>query len=191
MMHTLFRSLVLLLMLIATLSMVSCSKTIKSEEMPANISVGGSYYTQVDIRYEKGRHLTTNYRRGKSIAVNTPVKLLKINQKVIEVEMINSGQKLQVKNVRKHTGDDIFRTFDKMFAKTEVNLARFTKLERKHIQSGSVAKGMSKKAVIIAIGYPPVTQTRSLDSNTWVYWSGRYNRFKVHFKNGKVSNIED
>ena len=46
-------------------------------------------------------------------------------------------------------------------------------------------------AVIVAIGYPPITETMNLDSNTWVYWSGRFNRFKVHFRNGVVSTVED
>jgi len=31
----------------------------------------------------------------------------------------------------------------------------------------------------------------NLDSNMWVYWSGRFNKFNVHFKDGKVSKIED
>ena len=50
---------------------------------------------------------------------------------------------------------------------------------------------MSKDAVIVAIGYPPITETTNLDSNLWVYWSGRYNKFNVHFKDGKVSKVED
>lgn len=187
-MRILFRGLVLLLMM---LSLVSCKKTLKPEELPANIMVGDSYYTQFVIRYEKNTHLTTNFRRGASIPVNTPVKLLKITSKTIEVEVNDSSQALLVKNAKKHTGDDVFQAFDKLFATKKVNLSKFTQLERQQIESGTVAKGMRKDAVIIAIGYPPITQTMNLDSNMWVYWSGRFNRFNVHFKNGKVSSIED
>ena len=104
--------------------------------------------------------------------------------------MDNSSQKLMVKNVEKHTGDNVYQAFDKLFALQKVNLSKFTELELIHIKTGSVANGMSKDAVIIAIGYPPITGTMNLESNRWVYWSGRYNKFNVHFKNGKVSMIE-
>jgi hypothetical protein len=181
----------LLWILLVMFSLVSCKKVLKPEELPANISVGATYYTQFVIRYEKGAHLTTNYRRGDFIPVNTPVKLLNITSKTIEVEVDNSSQKLLVKNVEKHTGDDVYRAFDKLFARKKIDLSKFTSLELTHIKSGTVANGMSKNAVIVAIGYPPITETANLDSNLWVYWSSRYNKFNVHFKNGKVNKIED
>lgn len=180
-----------LILFLVIFSLVSCNKALKSEELPTNIAVGATYYTQFVIRYEKGTHLTTNYRRGSFIPVNTPVKLLDITGKTIQVEVASSSQKLLVKNVEKHTGDDVYRAFDKLFAKKKVNLSKFNSLELTHIKSGTVANDMSKKAVIIAIGYPPITETVNLDSDLWVYWSGRYNKFNVHFKNGKVSMVED
>jgi len=78
-----------------------------------------------------------------------------------------------------------------LFAKKKINFSKFTALERTQIDNGTVAIGMSKDAVIVAIGYPPITETPNLDGNTWVYWSGRYNKFNVHFKDGKVSRIQD
>jgi len=180
-----------LLLLLVMLSLVSCNKAIKPEELPMNIAVGSTYYTQFVTRYEKGTHLTTNFRRGASIPVNTPVKLLNITSKTIEVQVDNSSQKLLVKNVEKHTGDDVYRAFDKLFAKKRVNLSKFTALERTQIENGTVANGMRKDTVIVAIGYPPITETMNLDSNMWVYWSGRFNKFNVHFKDGKVINVED
>lgn len=171
--------------------LISCSRTLKPEEFPAHIMIEDTYFTQFVIRYEKGTHLTTNFRRGSAVPVNTQVKLLKIDSKTIEVEWDNSSQKLVIKNVTKHTGDDVFKAFDKLFGKEKVNLAGFSSLERNQITSGSVAPGMRKDAVLVAIGYPPVTETLSLESDRWVYWSGRFNRFNVYFKNGKVSQIED
>ena len=173
------------------LTLASCKNALKPEELPGNIVRGGTYYTQFVIRYEKGTHLTTDFRCGASIPVNTPVKLLAITNKTIEVGMDNSSQKLLVKNVEKHTGDDVYRTFAKLFAQKKINLSKLTSLERAHIDCGAVAGGMSETAVIFAIGYPPITETINLDSNTWAYWSGRYNRFKVFFKNGKVRKVED
>ncbi|MGZ8931374.1 MAG: hypothetical protein ACXW0O_10330 [Methylosarcina sp.] len=190
---------IFLLFIVMSLSLISCKKAPPMPELfqpaqtplPAHIVPDKTYYTQFVIRYEKGTHLTTNYRRGGLIPVNTPVRLLNIDRKTIEVELDNSGQKLEIKNVEKHTGDDVYRAFDKLFSSRKVNLSKFARVEQEQIQSGTVAKGMSKEAVTVAIGYPPITETASLNSDTWVYWSSRFNRFNVHFKNGKVSRIED
>ena len=173
------------------LLLVSCKKTLKPEELPAHIIIGDNYYTQFVIRYEKGTHLTTNYRRGASVPVNSHVRLLNITGKTIEVEVLDSSVLLQIKNVPKHTGDDVFQAFDKLFAIKKVNLSGFRSVERANIESGNVAKGMSKNAVIVAIGYPPITETMNLKANAWVYWSGRFNKFRVEFKNGKVSSVVD
>jgi len=172
-------------------SLVSCKKTLKQEDLPVNIVVGNSYYTQVDMRYEKAYFLTTNYRRGSSIPINSKITLTNITSKTIEIQVPTFPKPFLIKNVQKHTGDDVFQTFDKLFAKKKVNLWNFNSLERKNIKNGTVAKRMRKKAVIAAIGYPPITETMSLETNSWVYWSGRYNKFRVTFKNGRVSSIVD
>lgn len=172
-------------------ALMSCKKTFKPEELPAQMVLGDQYYTQFVIRYEKNAHLTTNYRRGASIPVNTKVKLLNVSNQTIEVELNNLSKPLIIKNVEKHTGDDVFKAFDKLFMHSKVNLRRFNSLERRQIKSGSVVKGMRKKAVIVAIGYPPITETMNLDADSWVYWSSRFNKFRVNFRHGKVSSIVD
>lgn len=182
------RGLLLLLMIIP---LASCKKPLKAEEMPSHVVLGDDYYTQFVIRYEKGAHPTTNYRRGASVPVNTPARLIAMTNKTIQVELDNSSQKLLVQHIAKHTGDDIYQAFDKLFAKQKVDLSQFNPLEKQHIESGTVAPGMRKNAVIVAIGYPPITETPNLKSNAWVYWSGRFNRFRVHFKDDIVSRIED
>ncbi|SHE19834.1 hypothetical protein [methanotrophic endosymbiont of Bathymodiolus puteoserpentis (Logatchev)] len=163
----------------------------KSEQLPAGIKLGETYYTQVTMMYEKGVYRTTNYRRGTLVEVNTPVELLEISPKVIKVKILPKNTELLIKNVAKHTGDDVYQAFAKLFAKQAVNLTRFKLQERGNIKRGTVEKGMSKNAVQVAIGYPPITRTPSLDANQWTYWTSRFDTFIVHFENGKVSRIED
>lgn len=172
------------------LFLVGCNKKLTSNELPANISEGGTYYTQVVMHYEKNAYPTTNYQVGAMIPVNTQVKLLEMNEKTISIE-VNAGHKLTVKNIAKHTGDNTQQAFNKLFAKQKINLGQFNKLEKEHIDAGTVAVGMSKKAVKVAIGYPPSTRTMNLDANSWVYWRHRYNTFSVNFKNDKVVEIVD
>ncbi len=194
-MRIVFRGFLLSLLM---LSFVGCKKDLgldlmdqSVQQLPEHIVIGESYFTQFVIRYEKNRHLTSNFRRGPSIAVNTKVTLAKISTKSMELELEGWAKPLVIKNVPKHTGDDIYQAFDKLFSKTKVNLNKFNRLERKNIKTGTVAKGMRKKAVTVAIGYPPITETMSLDVDTWVYWSGRFNRFNVNFRQGKVVSIVD
>lgn len=182
---------ILLLALMFTLA--SCKKNVFDTEVyvPDHIVIGDEYYTQFSLRYEKATHLTTNFRRGSTIPVNTKVRLLNVTRKTIEVELDKFAKPLLIKNAQKHTGDDVYQAFDKLFAKNKVNLNQFNALELKHIRAGTVGKGMRKDAVIVAIGYPPITETLSLEADTWVYWSGRFNKFNVNFRHGKVVTIID
>ena len=176
-----------------SLTLVACNKKLSPNELPANISEGGVYYTQVVMHLEKQKNAypTTNYQIGAMIPVNTQIRLLEMKQKTIYVEVGNAGQKLTVKNIEKHTGDNTQQAFSKLFAKQPVNLGQFSKLEADQINLGTVAVGMSKKAVTTAIGYPPITQTANLAADSWVYWRNRFNTFRVNFKNGKVVEIVD
>ena len=180
-----------LIVAMVPMALLSCNKTLKTEQLPANIQIGASYYSQVTLQYEKGRHITTNYRRGVLLPINSKVRLLEINKKTILLQVEQSNHELLIKNALKHTGNDTIQAFNKLFGKNKVDLSGFSKMERENIKFGKVAKGMSKKAVIVAIGYPPQIQTPSLDVNQWTYWSSRWDRFIVHFDNGRVLKIQE
>lgn len=180
---------VILVFMLISLTACQFSET-KPEIMPAGIQLGDKYFTQVTIRYEKGQFRTTNYQRGTFLPVNTEVELLEVTPKAIKVKLLPINTDLLIVNVPKHTGDDIYQAFNKLFAKNKVNLSRFNSQEQKNIKLGSVAKGMSKQAVQVAIGYPPVIRTPSLEADEWVYWSSRFRTFKVNFQNGKVASIQ-
>lgn len=187
-MRILTRSLFFIMLLF---SLAGCKKNLDPEDLPSHVVMGDKYYTQFVIRYEKNAHRTTNYRRGGSLAVNTPVKLVGINKRMITIELTESGQQIIINNIPKHTGRDIDSIFDRYFARNKVDLSQFNSLEQKNIKAGTVVKGMRKSAVTVAIGYPPVTETVGLEADTWVYWSHRYNKFNVEFMNDKVVKVVD
>lgn len=181
----------LLVVVIALFAAAGCSKRLDSATLPATITLGGVYYTQVSLHYEKGQFPTTNYRRGLLLPINSQVILKDITDKTIVVDVLPAHFELVVKNVPKHTGDNTTQAFEKLFAKNKVELSRFSGLEREKINAGQVAKGMQKKAVIAAIGYPPKTETANLQTNQWTYWSSRFNRFIVYFENDRVIRVQD
>ncbi|XSG84655.1 MAG: hypothetical protein ACPW60_13080 [Methylohalobius sp. ZOD2] len=176
--------------LLVLVGLTGCPKFKGAESaMPPDIELGGEYYTQYAFQYEKNRHRTTNYRRGLMVPVNTPVELVSWGRKGFVVRVLPDGPRIEIENVQKHTGDTVAQAFNKMLARSKLNLSRFTAQERKHILAGKVAREMRKDAVIAAIGYPPVTGTASLDMNEWRYWASRFDTFIVRFKNGKVAAI--
>jgi hypothetical protein len=72
----------------------------------------------------------------------------------------------------------------------KVSLKGLSKLDRKGIRNGKAYKGMSKKGVKMALGYPAKHRTPSLDNNTWIYWKDRYRTTVITFNSkGKVTEI--
>lgn len=181
----------LMLLVLAVLALAACAQKIPPNELALGISTGSLYYTQFSLFEEKNTFRTTNYRKGVLIPINTPATLISIDSKHIELRLVDTGQPLTIENVQKHTGDDVQQAFKKILGKTRADLSRFTQQEQQNIRNGQVAKGMGRKAVLAAIGYPPITETRSLQSNDWTYWSSRFDRFIVHFKHDRVEAITD
>lgn len=195
------------------LSLAGCENVFK-RELPANIVLGNTYYTQSVMRYQNGMYSTVNYLSGTPIPVNTAVTLLAVSDETINVQLNDSQQKIQVKNTdvfnenetldqfsgdaypnhwgeaQQDRGEDIYQVFNRLFGRQKVDLSQFTPLERQHIADGTVANGMTEKAVRVALGRPSFTETMNLAYDTWVYWINRFDRFDVKFDNGKVVRTE-
>ncbi|MBM3346015.1 MAG: outer membrane protein assembly factor BamE [Betaproteobacteria bacterium] len=96
------------------------------------------------------------------------------------------GRELRIRNVKKYSGEELDGIFSRTLGKAKVDLDSFTKSERTTIMEGQVEPGMSKAAVLRALGYPPKHQTPSLSGNEWTYWRNRVTRFVVRFADDKV-----
>jgi hypothetical protein len=155
-----------------------------------NISPGQTFYTQFSLYYERNCHLTTNYRRGTLVPVNTAVKFVKADSKNIEVTLPD-GQNLKVRNIEKFSGEKIDGIFNRTFAAQPLDLTSFAANEQKAIKAGKVAVGMRKAAVLAALGYPPKHKTPSLDLNQWRYWQSRFDTIIVYFDKDRVTRIMD
>lgn len=73
-----------------------------------------------------------------------------------------------------------------------VSYKNLSSVDRKGIKNGEVYRGMSKKGVMAALGYPAAHRTPSPDSDTWTYWTNRFNTIAVRFDDsGKVREVID
>ena len=177
---------------LAVLSIAGCEKQeFKQPESAVNIQPAKILYTQFSLFQEDNNFRTTNYRRGTLIPINTAVTLQDKNTDEAKLALVDSGQTLTIENVPKFTKDDMTTALGKIIKTSKVDLNQFSQMEKRAILVGRVQIGMSKKAVLAAIGYPPQHQTPSLNGDTWTYWSSRTNRFAVIFKQDKVDHIVD
>jgi len=73
----------------------------------------------------------------------------------------------------------------------QAEIDALTPLEKEGVRLGAVKKGMRKQAVILAVGYPPLRDTASLDLPVWRYWISRTRYFTVTFdSSGVVQEIK-
>ena len=71
-----------------------------------------------------------------------------------------------------------------------VSLKGFSATDLKGIKKGKASKGMTKKGVMTALGYPAAHETPSLEDNQWKYWRNRFRTVVVEFNSkGIVANV--
>lgn len=152
---------------------------------------GERLYTQFSLFYEKDHHITTNYRKGILVPVNTEVEFVKVTKKRITIKIPSYNVTVHFENEEDYSGQKIEGIFQRTFGRQKVDLAGFSEEERSCIKKGIVTEGMTKDAVIKAMGYPPHHKTPTLEMDQWRYWKNRFDTMLVFFDDGKVSAIQD
>ena len=64
---------------------------------------------------------------------------------------------------------------------SKVSLNSLSEIDKKGIQEGKTYPGMTKDGVRMALGYPAVHKTPSLESDRWIYWTNRFRSIAVEF----------
>lgn len=187
--HRTMQSMKSFLLLSVALALCVSSGQSASEPSGESFKKGDKAYLKFSLYQEKNRHLTTNYRRGTLLPVNTEVEFIKSSGKTLELLVLPSNDKLTIENVKDFSGENIDGIIARTLSKTKVDLSGFTETERRNIQNGSITLGMTKEAVVKAIGYPPKHKTPSLQSNEWRYWMHRFATYAVTFKDNKVTDV--
>lgn len=148
----------------------------------ATPTVGKTYFTKHNFKFEKGRHLTTNYWRGQLVPLNSTAKLISMGGKKMIIEV--NGQKITFVNVAKHTQRTIEEIAGNLLSTKRTPIS---KKFANDIKFGTLRLGMSKKQAIQTRGYPPRHKTPSTESDLWVFWSSRFVQRSIAFANGKIN----
>ncbi len=157
-------------------------------------SAADRLYTAYNIWFEQPTKVySTNYQRGNILPAGSEVKDVKRSSGKLEFTDPKLNMRFSVEFVGKHhpglTGEQWMARFltTRDFAALSSGLSAG---EIKSIRAGQVRAGMSKKAVLLAAGYPPEVATPSTQLDTWKYWRHRFGSYSVQFSGGKVSKSE-
>lgn len=151
-------------------------------------------YTAYNVWYESPQKLySTNYSTGALLPAGSEVTGVVRGSKKLEFVDAKTNVKFTVEFVAKHNPGVTIEQFTDRFL-TPKDFAQLTAGlsddEIKAIKTGQVQVGMSKKAVLVARGYPPEIATPSIELDAWKYWYNRFKSYLVEFSNGKVSRTE-
>jgi len=151
-------------------------------------------FTACNLWYEKPDRLySTGYQKGALLPAGTEVKDVSKSSRKLDFTDAKSGTRYSIEFIAKHNpGVTPEAWADRVL--TSKSFSELTKGmtadEIKSIKVGQAKVGMSKKAVLVSLGYPPEIGTPSTDSDAWKYWRDRFRTYYVKFANGKVSSSE-
>lgn len=78
---------------------------------------------------------------------------------------------------------------DLIASPAKVSLSGLSQIDRKGISEGKAYEGMTKDGVRMALGYPAIHKTPSLQENTWIYWRNRFRTMAVEFNQRGVVTL--
>lgn len=149
--------------------------------------------TQVGMFAQGSGINTLNYTLGFPIPVNSIVFYEDINSK--QVAFTYEDKRYYLRNNPRYSKTNMDQMLDRYFGAKKVDLSKLTEAEQKMVKQGKVEVGMSKEAVLLALGYPPVHATPSLQNDEWKYWKFQRgyasDTIIYHFKDNKISSIQD
>jgi hypothetical protein len=107
-----------------------------------------------------------------------------------KLRVVETGGLILVDAPRKYLGLKTTAEYlDLILSPNPVSYTDLSEIDQKGISSGKPIKGMSRKGIMISLGYPAPSFTPVLDSDVWHYWNSRFIKCNVHFKDGEVEYI--
>ena len=152
---------------------------------------GEQYYTQFSFFHDNGHYITTNHRQGTLIPINSQLSFIHLGGNQIQLKLTDSGSRLIILNIRLYSGMTTAEVFNSILGQTKVNLSKYSDLERKNILLGSLATGMSKNSVMLALGPPDSKKTAAAgNSNRLTYWKSSSKNYEVIFLDEQLVDVQ-
>lgn len=184
-----------LLILSKMLVFMSCTRHQLQTRSGESLMSPNVAYTQVNLHPDEKRKrlYAANFQQDGLIPVCTQVEIMVISNKKMIFLNDSNGEQYTYLNHKQANGDflgHIELFFNKDCPQSEID--QLSELDRRGIQLGKALPGMTRKGVVLAMGYPPQRENPEYASLQWTYWKSRFNRLKVYFNEyGIVTHIQD
>ncbi len=155
---------------------VAANEVADDEVLPPEIDpvAGQQYFTRYTFKYEGKDWPITNYARGETVAINTPVTLVGISKNSFTIKFVDSGSILKIENLDKHSKRSTEQIAKEFLSEQPTAIDKYGKEMADHIRTGTLRLGMTKTQVLLTRGYPPSHETPTLEGDLWKYWSSRF-----------------
>lgn len=184
-----FRILALAALLLAAVTMGGAAVAVEDADSLVNAS-GVYTLTNLHPDNENNRLYSVNYQLPFLMPVCTEVKITKIKNKRMNFTVVESGREYDYNWHKKANPgglkENILLYFGHECPAEEIKT--LSEIDQEGIKKGRVQKGMTRRGVIIAMGYPPPHVTPDLEADEWMYWMNRFNRMAVIF--GEDGTVE-
>ena len=158
----------------------------------AELRNGESYQTLVNLHPDGSKRLlySLNYQlQGFMIPVCSEIIITGIKKKQITFTWNGINYTLAWDGHTKKAGISLMQVAETFFgpACPEKEIEAMNELDQEGILRGIPQVGMSRAAILIAMGRPPFHANPSLEAPTFMYWANRYKRKAIDFdRDGKV-----
>jgi hypothetical protein len=179
---------------------VGAAAGLPPDTLPLKRMEGHSYFLgynlHADLLYNKVS--SVNYQlNGALLPWGTEVRILRVQRNSLLFEDRNRGKRYRYEFHRKTRQsvplvEHLERVFLESADQLRQQVAAMSEIDKDGIYEGRVKPGMSREAVLIAIGYPPEFANRQalMSDRDWSYWISRYSKMVVSFgRDGRVSRI--
>jgi hypothetical protein len=145
-----------------------------------------TYYLQHNLRANGTNIVSLNEWNSPTILpMCMPVQLVQASGR--RIVFTANGQQYRY-TIHRSSRIDLMTHLNRTFASPCPDVRSMTGLDQQGIQAGQPRIGMSRQAIVFALGYPPDHKTPSLEASPWTYWGNR-GEVQVHFQGDNVANI--
>lgn len=99
---------------------------------------------------------------------------------------VKTGRRIYFEYNERNMRLSMLEYMDLISSTNKTSLNGLSSKDQRGVKDGRAYKGMTKKGVRIALGYPARHRTPSLENYEWVYWIDRFRTMLVRFNNKEV-----
>src|SRR5262245_44742699 len=182
----------LLLALGVAVGLAGCGGARSGRPVPSS-RVGQVFFLCCNLRYDPRRPEITDTiaAQGTLVPFATRVEVQKVTRD--SVVFTPAGHPAITLDYE-HGGRVPFDTFLSRLFVTEdprLKLKKVPARQVKQVEKATIAPGMGRDQVLLAVGYPPADRTPALEAATWVYGDGGgSDAFVVYFDGDRVSSVQ-